>query len=289
MDGFPTQRFSQYPNYFSSFIPYTNYNADQRTGFDLMLNINKKVGDVQLNFGTTATFSKSKATKRDELFLDAYQNRAGKPVDAIFGLVSNGFFADQNDITNSARQLFSEVRPGDIKYVDQNNDNVIDARDEIMIGRFIAPLTYGINFSVRYRRLNLFLLGTGNHGGDARMNNSYYWVSGDVKYSEVVLNRWTENTKTTATYPRLSSQQNNNNFRSADFWLYSTNRFNLSKVQLTYDLPNTVSSKIFSKGLLVYISGSNLYTFSKNRKILDLAVASMPQFRNYNAGIRAKF
>jgi hypothetical protein len=42
MDGLPTQRFSQYPNYFSTFIPYTNYNADQRSGFDLMLNVNKK-------------------------------------------------------------------------------------------------------------------------------------------------------------------------------------------------------------------------------------------------------
>jgi hypothetical protein len=289
MDGFPTQRFSQYPNYFSSFIPYTNYNADQRTGFDLMLNINKKVGEVQLNVGTTATFSKSEATKRDELFLDPYQNRTGKPVDAIFGLVSNGFFMDQNDINNSSRQLFSEVKPGDIKYVDQNNDKVIDSRDEVMIGRFVAPLTYGVNFSVRYKNLNLFVLGTGNNGGYARTNNNYYWVSGDLKYSEVVRNRWTEGTKSTATYPRLSSQQNNNNFRSADFWLYSTNRFNLSKVQLTFNLPNTLTSKILMKDLLVYISGGNLYTFSKNREILDLAVASTPQFRNYNVGIRAKF
>ena len=289
MDGLPTQRFSQYPNYFSTFIPYTNYNAQQRTGFDVMLNIDKKVGNVQLNFGATATYAKSNVTKRDELYLDAYQNRAGKPVDAIFGLVSNGLFMDQNDINSNARQIFSEVRPGDIKYVDQNGDKVIDSRDEVMIGRFMAPLTYGLNFSVGYKGLNLFVLATGSNGGYSMTNNSYYWVSGDVKYSDVVWNRWTEATKATATYPRLSSQQNANNFRSSDFWLYKTDRFNLSKLQLTYNLPDNVLGKSFAKGLLVYVNGANLYTFSKNREIMDLAIASTPLFRNYNAGIRAKF
>jgi hypothetical protein len=289
MDGLPTQRFSQYPNYFSSFIPYTNYNANQRSGFDLMLNVDKKVGNLQLNFGTTATYAKSKVTKRDELFIDAYQNRVGLPVDAIFGLVNNGFFTDQNDINNSARQLFSETRPGDIKYVDQNGDKVIDSRDEVMIGRFIAPLTYGVYFTVGYKNLNLFLLGTGNDGGYNLKNNNYYWVSGDVKYSEVVLNRWTESTKATATYPRLSSQQSANNFRTSDFWLYKTDRFNLSKVQLTYNLPGTILGRTFIKDVLVYVAGANLLTSSKNKEILTLAVANTPQLKYYNAGIRAKF
>jgi TonB-linked SusC/RagA family outer membrane protein len=289
MDGLPTQRFSQYPNYFSSFIPYTNYNAQERTGIDMMLNIDKKVGNVQFNVGMTATYAKSKVTKRDELFPDAYQNREGKPVDAIFGLVNNGFFMDQNEISNQSRQLFSEVKPGDIKYVDQNGDNVIDSRDEVMIGRFNAPFTYGINFTVGYKNFNLFVLGTGTNGGYGITNNNYYWVSGDIKYSDVVQNRWTESTKTTATYPRLSSQQNANNFRSSDFWLYKTDRFNLSKLQLTYNLPNSVLGKTFVKDLLVYVAGANLYTFSKNREILDLAIATAPQFRNYNVGIRAKF
>jgi TonB-linked SusC/RagA family outer membrane protein len=287
MDGMPTQRFSQYPNYFTSFIPYTNYNSQRRTGFDVMLNLNKKVGDVQLSVGTTATYTTSKVTKRDELYFDPYQNRAGKPVDAIFGLVNEGFFNDQNDINTHAKQLFSEVKPGDIKYVDQNGDRVIDSRDEVMIGRFNSPFNYGVNLNVGYKNFNLFVLGTGSNGGNNIMNSSYYWVSADVKYSEVVLNRWTPATAQTATYPRLSSQQNSNDFRNSDFWIYKTDRFNLSKVQLTYNVETLKTS--FVKGLLFYVSGANLYTFSQNRKILDLAVANTPNFRNYTVGIRAKF
>jgi TonB-linked SusC/RagA family outer membrane protein len=290
MDGLPTQRTSLYPSYFNTFIPYINYNANLTSGFDFMLNVNKKIGDVELSLGTVVTYATSKAAKRDEIFADAYQNRSGKPVDAIFGLVSSGFFMDQNDIANNSKQIFGgEIRPGDIKYVDQNGDKVIDSRDEVMIGRLIAPFTYGINLNVGYKNISLFVLGTGNNGGDGLKNNNYFWVSGDVKYSDVVLNRWTESTKATATYPRLTSQQSANNFRNSDFWLYKTDRFNLSKVQLTYNLPENVFGRSFVRGLLVYVAGANLITFSQNREILDLSIASTPQFRNYNAGIRAKF
>ncbi|HET7899104.1 MAG TPA: SusC/RagA family TonB-linked outer membrane protein, partial [Flavisolibacter sp.] len=159
-DGLLTQRFALYPNYYSNFIPYTNYNANKRSGLDVMLNVNKQVGSVGLELGVNATYAQSKATVRDELYLDTYQNRAGKPVDAIFGLVNKGFFADQTDINNSPKQMFSEVKPGDLKYVDQNGDNVIDQRDEVMIGRWTAPFNYGINLTTTYKNFSLFVLGT---------------------------------------------------------------------------------------------------------------------------------
>lgn len=289
MNGVPTQRFSQYPNYFSSFIPYTNYNAQQRSGFDLMINVNKKIGQLEINLGATATYTNSQVTKRDELYLNAYQNRKGQAADAIFGLVSEGFYANQNEINTRPRQLFSEVKPGDIKYKDQNGDKVIDSRDEVVIGRYTSPLNYGINLNVAYKNINLFIQGTGSNGGNGVTTNNYYWVSGDTKYSEVVNNRWTPATAQTATFPRLSSQQNNNNFRMSDFWMYSSARINLSKVQITYNFPDDATGKKFLKNMLVYVSGSNLYTFAKNRKILELNIANTPQFRYFTMGIRASF
>jgi len=289
MDGLLTQRFSQYPSYFNSFIPYTNYNSNRRTGFDFMLGVNKKVGQLELSLGFNGTYSTSKVIKRDELNIDAYQNRVGKPVDAIFGLVNKGFFNDQADVNNSPRQAFSEVKPGDIKYQDQNGDGVIDQRDEVMIGRWIAPFTYGITLNASFKNFSLFVLGTGNNGGNGMKNNDYYWVDGDNKYSEIVWDRWTPATSATAKFPRLSSAQNNNDFRNSDFWLFSSNRFNLSKVQLTYNFSSQLIHKTFIRDLGVYVSGANLYTFSNNRKVLTLNVASVPQMRNFNIGLRAKF
>jgi TonB-linked SusC/RagA family outer membrane protein len=289
MDGLLTQRFSLYPNYMSAFIPYTNYNANKRSGVDMMLNVKKKIGQVDFNLGVNATYAQSKVKQRDELYADAYQNRTGRPVDAIFGLVSNGFFKDQNDIDIHPKQLFGEVKPGDIKYLDQNGDKVIDQRDEVMIGRWIAPFTYGITFGASYKNLNLFVLGTGSNGGNGIRNSDYFWVTGDKKYSDVVRGRWTDATKESATFPRLSSLQNNNNFRNSDFWLYNTDRFNLSKIQLTYNLSTSFMRQSLFKDLGIYVSGANLLTFSKNREILDLNVGTTPQFRHYTLGVRARF
>jgi len=83
MDGLPTQRFTQYPDYFSTLVPYTNYNCNQYAGFDFLMNINKKFGKVDLNLGMNVTYAHSKVIKRDELYTDSYQNRVGNPVDAI--------------------------------------------------------------------------------------------------------------------------------------------------------------------------------------------------------------
>ena len=289
MDGLPTQQFSQYPTYYSAFIPYTNYNAQRRTGVDLALNISRKFGEVEFNLGAAGTYATSKVTKRDELYFDKYQNRLGRPVDAIFGLVNEGFFADQTDINSRPKQAFSNVVPGDIRYKDQNGDGVIDTRDEVMIGRYNAPFNYGLNLSATYRNFSLFALATGSQGGYGLKNGAYYWVSGDAKYSTLTLDRWTPATASTAKFPRLSSQSNSNDFRTSDFWLYRTDRLSLSKVQLTYNLSGKVLRSKVVQNLLIYVSGANLATASPNKQVLQLNLLTSPQLRTYLAGIKANF
>ena len=112
---------------------------------------------------------------------------------------------------------------------------------------------------------------------------------GDRKYSEVVRDRWTEQTKETATYPRLTTQNGANNFRSSDFWMYKNDRFNLAKVQLTYDFPKSTLQNFFIHEISAYISGSNLLTVSNVSKILEMNVGSAPQTRFYNIGLKATF
>jgi hypothetical protein len=120
-------------------------------------------------------------------------------------------------------------------------------------------------------------------------NSSYYWVRSDNKYSEIVRNRWTEETKATATYPRLTTTNGDNNFRSSDFWMYDADRLNLSQVQFTYDIPETVLQGSFVKGISLYVAGYNLLTISNERKHFEMNVGSAPQTRFYNIGVRGTF
>ncbi|HSC36390.1 MAG TPA: SusC/RagA family TonB-linked outer membrane protein, partial [Chitinophagaceae bacterium] len=294
-DGIPVQNYSQYPSYFftgfppTSFVPYTNFQADRYQGFDVQLNYRENIGNITLTIGSALTYVKTKALKRDELYTDSYRNRAGKPVDALFGLRSEGLFTDQNDIDSHPGQKFGTVKPGDIKYKDQNGDGIIDERDEVYLGRWGSPLVGGVNVTVGWKNLSLFVLGTGSFGGTAMRSGDYYWVSGSAKYSEVVRNSWTQNTKNTATYPRLTTSSSGNNFRSSDYWTYSTDRINLSKVQLTYAFSDKLLKKSFVKGLKVYVSGNNLLTMGKNKALMELNVGSMPQTRFYNLGIKGEF
>ena len=71
--------------------------------------------------------------------------------------------------------------------------------------------------------------------------------------------------------------------------MYSTDRVNLAKVQLTYDFPTQWFHKTPIRGLSAYVSGSNLLTIAKERKLLELNVGSAPQTRFYNLGVKVSF
>jgi TonB-linked SusC/RagA family outer membrane protein len=291
-----------FPNYFSvfnsSFIPYVNFDADQRTGFDLSLNFHKRTGEVDWMLGTTATYYTTKATKRAEFYANSYQNRQGKPLDAIWGLQNDGFYnsaaeaAAANSGTGTAQPAFGQVKAGDIKYKDVNGDGLINTQDEVYLGRggwYGAPLTLGLNLTTRWKNFTFFALATGRFGAKGIKNGSYYWVDGQDKYSEVVRNRWTEATKNTATFPRLTTLTSDNNFRNSDFWLFSTNRIDLSKVQISYDLPEGSMKGKFFKSLGMYVTGFNLLTVAKEREFLEMNIGSAPQTRFYNLGVKAGF
>lgn len=101
--------------------------------------------------------------------------------------------------------------------------------------------------------------------------------------------RWTPETAATATYPRLTTTDGTNNYQTSSFWIYSTNRIDLQRVQLTYDFPKSFFGDSFVKGLSVYANGSSLFTIAKERKILEMNVGSAPQTRYFSLGAKVSF
>ena len=292
---------NQMPSYFmvyypeSSFRPYINFNDDKRTGFDIAVNYKKQFGDLGVQIGANYTYYTTKATKRDDTnYADAYQYRQGKPLDAIWGYECLGFFKDEADIAASPDQssFGQTIAPGDLKYKDQNGDGMIDNKDQVELGKggwYGAPSTVGVNVTLKYKNFTLFMLGTGGFGGHGVRNNSYWWVKGEDKYSAAVRDRWTPETASTAAYPRLTTGNGANNYVTSDFWMYSTSRFDLAKVQLSYDFDKKIFGNSFVKGLQLYVSGNSLLTIAKEREILEMSVGSAPQTRFYNLGFKVAF
>src|SRR5690606_11355497 len=98
MTGGLVQASTQYPMYFMTYwpvysdLPYINYTIDERRGIDFGVNLNKQINKTFVSLGLNGMYYTTKAVQRDELYQFAYQNRAGKPLDAIWGLQHEGFY-----------------------------------------------------------------------------------------------------------------------------------------------------------------------------------------------------
>lgn len=283
------RRNSLYPDYFGPYYPYENYGENSYSGFEIGATWSQKLGDFTLDFGANLVYTRSEVVKANEIWENSYQYRKGKPVNAIFALESIGFFANQADISESPSQRFGEVKPGDLKYKDQNNDGVIDDNDYIQVGNYSAPFAYGLHATLKYKIFTLFALANGATGYENFFSNNYFWVDGNDKYSESVLNRWTPENSTNATYPRLTSKSGTNNFRNSTFWLRNMDYFYLSRLQLTCDLPANWFGTRNVKDISLYLRGSNLLMLSEYTKERQLNIGSEPQYRNFAIGVRMMF
>jgi len=290
-----TEPYTLYPSFYGDFKPFVNNNADRYSGLETGIQFIKKFNEASISFGSNILYTNTEHTIYDEVNLYDYQNREGKPVDAIFGMVDDGFYdnADFNEDGTLADGIpvtsFGDVQAGDIKYIDQNDDLLIDDNDKKMIGQWSNPLSYSINLNISYKRLNLYALGIGQYGGDSNLNNNYYWINGNDKYSVLARDRWTPETQENALYPRLSSMNNNNNYRTSTFWMYNNSFFKLDYLQLTYSFSEQTCEKLKMKNLSIHVAASNLLEIAKNADYRQLNIGGDPQYKYYTFGLRTRF
>jgi TonB-linked SusC/RagA family outer membrane protein len=277
-----------YPSYYSEFRPYGNYNEDRFSGFELGMNYFKKINDFSFNVGGRVLYATSERTVVDEVYVNDFQYRAGKPVDARWGHTFIGYYgvddfdADGNLLDGIPVPQYGQVKPGDLMYLDKDGNGKIDDQDMHQIGRWRSPWNYGADMKLTYKRLTLYTVLSGESGSEAEKSGSYYRPQGDNKYSEVVRGAWTEETAGTATFPRLSTQNSTNNFgKSSTFWLYDQGFLSISRMQLTYDFPQNLVQD-FS----IFVAGSNIATFAKHRKERETRPGSSPSYRYFTLGFR---
>ena len=309
----------------SSFKPAINNNIQNRKGLDFSVSAQKKFGKVYAQLGVVGTYLTTEWKTFDELVDPNAPNKytEGQVLDGLWGYRCLGFYTvDDFDVSTTADgktkytlkagmpkpSIGGSIQPGDLKYEDVNGDGILNNQDMVVLGKsgtvtildsngnptteglgsIGAPLNLGLNFTLKYKNFTFFLLGNGQFGGKAMKNGKYFYMSGDDKYSVNALGRWTPETAATATHPRLTSMANANDGAASTFWLYSTDRFNLRKIQLTYDFPKAMMGKVV-KALSVYVNGNDLLTISKERKLMETSVGYAPQTRFYNLGVKATF
>lgn len=188
----------------------------------------------------------------------------GHPVGSFYLYEMEGIFQDEGDIFTHAYQGAS-IKPGDVKFKDQDGDGDVDSNDRAHLGSAIPRLTAGLNVDLGYQNWDLSLFFQGAYGQkifsvlNRDIEGFYRPFNVTERYYE---NRWT-GPGSTNDYPRASWDGSGNNARFSSRFLEDGSYTRLKNIQLGYNVPSSVLSKIHLTSLRAYISATNLLTFTK--------------------------
>lgn len=192
--------------------------------------------------------------------------KEGLPFNSYIGLKRDGYFQTLDDIENGPTPTGITVMPGDIRYVDRNKDNIIDDRDKFVLGNPFPRYTFGFNYAVSWKQLDvsLFIQGVGKRDMFLRgeLVEPFHYNYGQVMYQHQ-LDFWTP-INPTAKFPRLAavnSPSNTNNFRrGSDLYLFDAAYARLKNLQVGYSLPAHWVQKAGMQKARFYLVGQNLLT-----------------------------
>lgn len=242
----------------------------ENKGWDLQIGYNDRIGK-DIKFGITGVLSDVKNKVLDLKgtgpYISGFQiTREGDEIGSLFGLQDKGLFQRQEEITANATQ-FGTVKPGDIRYADQNNDGVINNSDRVIIGSRIPRYTYSANvfFECKGFELTMFFQGVGKVNGLQTQDAAWaFFNAGSVR--DIHLGRWsltkTPEENAVANYPRFFISQTNNQ-QTSSYWVDDASYLKLKTLVVGYNFPMTILRKTPFSACKVYLSGQNVFSIDK--------------------------
>lgn len=296
-------------------VPYENIGRVINKGMELQLSYHDKAGkDFRYSVTGMLNYNYNKIDyMAEEFHSEAYMWRTGRRIGTPFGLEAIGFY-DVDDFDANGKLLtekngikvpvpnFGSVQLGDIKYIDKNGDGVINENDETAIGRSYYPKwNLALNLGLFFKQFDLSCLFQGVLGRDVNLLDAGYDVIAFVDNANaprIAGERWAYypdqniDTRETATYPRLTTTRNDNNYRNSTFWMKNGDYFRLKNVELGYTLPSRLTEKAHIRKVRFYVNASNLLTASSLLRKYDLdpeVMRGYPITRSYSIGVNFNF
>ncbi|MCR5408771.1 MAG: SusC/RagA family TonB-linked outer membrane protein [Bacteroidales bacterium] len=226
-----------------------------------------KTMDNGLNVNFAANVSSAKNRILSWIETPAYPNLSviGGPADAERGLIADGFFKDQADIDASPLQEFGQVKPGDIKYVDVNEDGVINENDYVTMdyGNAFPTLNYAFSFGMEFKGfgINATFQGAANQIKNIRYVDGVWGALSDNRNlsQEYYDNCW-DVAGENALYPRLSTTSVANNAQNSTIWYRNVRWFKLRDCEVYYKLPASLLGLMKVSDAKLYVQGQNLFS-----------------------------
>lgn len=184
--------------------------------------------------------------------------RIGEPIGVFYGLVSDGIFQNAEEIAASAQK---NAKPGDRRYVDFTPDGVINSSDRQILGYAQPKYTFGFNNTFSYKGFELTVFFQGVHGNSIFNLNRFELESmtGVSNQSRDVLDRWTKDNPSN-TIPRAKSE--GTPYQVTSRQIEDGSYIRMKNIQLAYNLPTTLLSRVKINSAKVYVSAQNQITIT---------------------------
>ncbi|MFL1896320.1 SusC/RagA family TonB-linked outer membrane protein [Aquimarina sp. 2-A2] len=254
-----------------SAVPFVNAGTIENKGYEFAIAFNDNFSeDFEFNASFNMTVLKNEVIEvsGENSFVEAgnfgvgtslppSRMEAGKPIGYFYGLQTDGIFQNQAEVDAHATQV--NAAPGDLRYVDINNDGLIDSEDRVDIGDPIPDVTMGLNIGFRFKNLDFSSYTFASIGND--MIRNYERNQNLVNRRNASLGRWTGE-GTTNDFPRVTTSANSNGLFS-DFYVEDASYVRIQNVQLGYTINDKFMDVMGIDKFRIYASVNNLYTFTE--------------------------
>ena len=284
-------------------------------GIDILLRGNKQFANG-IRAGLTLTYTYAHNTlietfENPVTAEDPNRSRVGNEYRALYGLIADGLFQESDDINNDGiingedgfpeQKLGGTIRPGNIKYIDVNQDGIIDVTDESRIGYPDAPeMIYSILPSFSWKGFDMNLMFQGAAHSSMNLEGTYISAFAETRnYPNFLLgDSWTPETPG-ARFPALSPTGLNANdaYPLSTFYMINASYLRLKNLEVGYSLPTNSIESIGLSSVRFYVSGVNLHTWSDAKEFGIDAEANRvaqrgwyhPQQRTWALGLNIGF
>ncbi len=279
-------------------IPSPQYNIGSvyNWGYELEVSHRNKIGALGYALKSTYSFARNTILNYDDpAGTPDYQKYAGYRINQFRGYQVLGFFETQAEIDASPNQatLGGPIIPGDLKYLDYNEDGQIDERDKTPIGYSRLPeVFYSLTPEISYKGLTLSAMFQGATNASVFFSSNagfeFGGAAGGGQVTQIHKNYWTPDNPNAA-YPslHLNAQHSNKNLNS--FHLKRGDYLRMRNLQLSYSLPSKLTKQMKLSDMTISLTGNNLFTWSYienfDPETVDASGEVYPQQRIFNLGV----
>jgi TonB-dependent starch-binding outer membrane protein SusC len=273
-------------------IPSSNGKAKQlinggqvtNKGIEISLNWNDNIGDFRYGATVSLAHNNNEVTdiKNSEKIIhgpsnvlsqgtgEMYRAQVGYPIGYFWGYKTAGVIQNEDEAaawvapagaSNAGEKYYDDQQPGDLRWVDQNQDGVIDDKDKVMIGDPNPDYILGLQLNLSYKGVFLSVTSNGSFGQQIAKSYRSFADSYKNNYTTDVFRRW-HGEGTSTKYPRLSSSPHRNDQNISDIYIQDGDYLRISNLTVGYDIKQLVKALPVGE-MRFYFTAKNLYTFTK--------------------------